>query len=295
MTLSSMTGFARRDGAEGAVRWHWELRSVNSRGLDLRLRLPPGYDSFEPKIRDAAQRRIVRGSLSVTLVVQRSSGGTEIRVNEAALHQVLIALDRVRARGDFAKSSPEAVLALRGVMEVGEPADTEAETEQRSRLILADFEAALVQLVDARAQEGQRLALVLGEQVHSIETIAAAVAASPARAPDSIRRRLEDQVRRLTDASPALEPGRLHQEAMLLAARADIEEELARLKAHVAAARELISAKEPSGRKLDFLAQEFNREANTLCSKANDVDITRLGLALKAVIDQLREQVQNIE
>ncbi len=295
MALKSMTGFARRDGARGGMRWHWEVRSVNGRGLDLRLRLAPGTEGLEHRVREATQKRVVRGNVSVTLTVQRDAGAAEIRVNDDALDQVLAAVARVRAKGQFDNPRPEGVLALRGVMELVEPIESEAEADARLAAMLADYEAALVGLTDNRAREGARLEAVLSEQVTQIESLVSRVAASPARSTDAIRRRLAEQVRRLTDAVPSLDPERLHQEAVLLATRADVEEELARLRAHIAAARELLAAKEPTGRKLDFLTQEFNREANTLCSKSNDVEITRLGLDLKAVIDQMREQVQNIE
>ena len=273
MTLKSMTGFARRDGALDGVRWHWELRSVNGRGLDVRLRLPPGSEGLEHRLREATQKRIVRGSLSVSLALQRDSGGTEIRLNEAALDQVLAALSRVRTKGNFEQPRAESILALRGVMEMSEPVETEAACEARQTAMLADYETALGSLIENRSREGARLAAVLAEQIGQIETLVARVAASPARSPEAVRRRLEEQVRRLTDAVPSLDRDRLHQEAVLIATRADVEEELARLSAHIAAARELLAAKEPIGRKLDFLAQEFNREANTLCSKANDVEI----------------------
>ena len=295
MTLKSMTGFARRDGARGAVRWHWEARSVNGRGLDVRLRLPPGYETLEHKVREVTPKRITRGNLSVTLTVQRDSGGSELRLNQAALDQVLVAIAAVRAKGDFDKPRPESILALKGVLEQSEAIESEAETEARQTAMLADYDAMLGALSEARSQEGARLGLVLSDQISRIETLTRTVAGSPARTPEAIRRRLEDQVRKLLDAVPALDRDRLHQEAVLMATRADVEEELARLRAHVGAARELLATEEPIGRKLDFLAQEFNREANTLCSKANDVEITRAGLALKTVIDQMREQVQNIE
>ena len=295
MTPKSMTGFARRDGARGEMRWHWEVRSVNGRGLEIRLRLPPGHEALEPRIREAAGRRLARGNVSVTLTLGRESGASEITLNEAALAQVLAALDQVRAMGDFDKPRPEAILGIKGVLETSEPVETEAETEARHGAMLRDFESALGGLIEARAGEGARLAAVLAEQLAAIEAQVAIVAKAPARTPAAIRKRLEEQLRRLTEAGPGLDEVRLHQEAALLATRADVEEELARLAAHIAAARELIAAREPVGRKLDFLAQEFNREANTLCSKAGDVDITRAGLELKAIIDQLREQVQNIE
>lgn len=293
MTLKSMTGFARTDGALGLVRWHWEVRSVNGRGLDFRFRLPPGLDQLEPRLREAVQRKIARGSVNATLTLQREASTAAIRLNEPALHQVVAAADRAAEITRLQRPSLETLLAVRGVLEVAEAED--AAGEEQMKALLASFEGALDALVAARRLEGARLADILSAQVREIERLMAEAAASPARTVDAIARRLCEQVNRLLEAAPALDPVRLHQEAALLATRADIEEEIKRLGAHVAAARELISATEPAGRKLEFLAQEFNREANTLCSKANDPEITRHGLALKAVIDQLREQVQNIE
>lgn len=295
MTLKSMTGFARRDGNLGDTRWHWEARSVNGRGLDMRIRLAPGTEALELKVREAAQRHIARGNVSLTLSMQREAGLSEIRLNPAALAKVMAAVDQVRRAGDFDKPRPEGVLAIRGVLETAEPVETEAELEARNKAVLADLEAALAALDAARAGEGRRLAAVLGQQLAQVETLVARIAASPARSIDAIKARLAEQLARLLDAGNGLDPARLHQEAALLATRVDVAEEIDRLKAHIAAARELLAETAPVGRKLDFLAQEFNREANTLCSKSNDVEITRSGLELKAIIDQMREQVQNIE
>lgn len=295
MPLKSMTGFARCDGARGTTRWHWEVRSVNGRGLDMRLRLPLGYEALEPRLREVVARHVVRGSVSVSLNVQRDAGLSEIRLNEQALASVLAAIERVRTSGSFDRPRPEGILALRGVLEVTEASESEEEIERRSAEMLATFETAVKALVKARTEEGARLAAVLTDQVSGVERIAAAVSVAPGRSPEAIRARLVEQVRRVVEAHAAIDADRLHQEAALVATRIDVEEELKRLQAHVAQARDLIASAEPVGRKLDFLTQEFNREANTLCSKANDVETTRLGLDLKAVIDQMREQVQNIE
>jgi uncharacterized protein (TIGR00255 family) len=293
MTLRSMTGFARSAGTRGATSWHWEVRSVNARGLDVRLRLPPGYEALEPRIREIAAR-LGRGSVAVSLNV-RSEAASELRLNEAILNQALAAVDRIRAAGDFERPRPDGLLAVRGVLEAFEPTESEDETEARLGAMLDSLDAALAGVIAARAQEGARLEAVLMMQLAAIEQLTEKVAASPARTPEMIRNKIREQLARLTDAAHSLDDTRLYQEAALLAQRADVEEEIKRLHAHVAAARDLIAAAGPAGRKLDFLAQEFNREANTLCSKANDVEITRLGLELKAVIDQMREQVQNIE
>ncbi len=293
MKIKSMTGFARTEGSHGAMRWHWELRSVNGRGLDLRFRLPPGFDQIEPKLREAAQKRLVRGSVNATLSMQRDASTAAIRLNEAALLQAVAAVDRARELTGLARPPLEALLSIRGVLEVAEPED--AGNEALLKPAVASFEAALDGLIAARATEGRRLGEILADQLAQIEILVATAANSPARSVEAIRQRLAEQVGKLIDASAQLDPARLHQEAALIATRADIEEEVKRLGAHIAAARELLVAAEPVGRKLEFLAQEFNREANTLCSKANAPEITRSGLGLKAVIDQLREQVQNIE
>ena len=296
MTLKSMTGFGRADGASAASAWHWEVRSVNGRGLDVRLRLPPGYEALEPKAREAILRHATRGSITATLFVRRTEAESEIRINQAALRQILAAIAAIRVEGDFAPPRPEGILALRGVMGEVETIETEATREAQHRTLLTGLDQALATLVAARTDEGARLGRVIGEQLDSIASLVETVAASPARQPEAIKARLKDNIARLLDASSgALDETRLHQEAVLLATRADVEEELKRLESHIAAARALIAGSEPAGRRFDFLAQEFNREANTLCSKANDPDITRAGLALKATIDQLREQVQNLE
>ena len=295
MTIKSMTGFARSDGAAGPLSWHWEVRSVNGRGLDMRLRLPPGHENLEPRVREAVSRRIVRGNVTINLNVRRSEGETRLRLNEGALAQVLVALDTLRTRLETAPPQAEALLAIKGVLEVVEPEEGEAEQQARTSALLAGLAEALDSMVGARAAEGAHLRAIVLEQIAAIERLVAAVAASPARAPEAIRQRLKEQVERLLATGATLDEGRLYQEAALLATRADVEEELKRLGAHIASARELLASRDPAGRRLDFLAQEFNREANTLCSKSTDPETTRAGLELKAVIDQMREQVQNIE
>jgi uncharacterized protein (TIGR00255 family) len=295
MTLKSMTGFARAGGATGPVAWAWEVRSVNGRGLDLRLRLPPGFEGLEPRIREAVSEHISRGSLAVNLNVKRGDGATQIRLNEAALEQVLEAVERLRRSTGAAPLQAEALLGIKGVLEVVEKEESEDEQQARSEAMLAGLGEALAGMVRARETEGGRLRTVVLDQLAAIERLVSSIADAPGRAPEAIRRRLSEQVARVLETGARFDESRLHQEAALLATRADVEEELQRLRAHIAAARELIDAGEPAGRRLDFLAQEFNREANTLCAKASDPEMTRAGLELKAVIDQMREQVQNIE
>ncbi len=288
-----MTGFARSEGDCGPARWHWEIRSVNGRGLDLRLRLPPGLDTLEPRLREISQKKISRGNLNATLNLHREAKSAAIRLNETALMQVVAAADRARELTGGARPPIEALLAVRGVLEVAEP--DEGLGDDLAKALVASYEQALDKLIQARGAEGGRLAGIIQAQLDQIDQLVDAAANAPSRTVDAIARRLAEQVGRIVQASPSLSSDRLHQEAVLLATRADIEEEVKRLTAHIAGARQMLDAGEPVGRQLDFLAQEFNREANTLCSKANDPEITRTGLALKTVIDQLREQVQNIE
>jgi uncharacterized protein (TIGR00255 family) len=297
MALKSMTGFGRAEGASGALSWAWEARSVNGRGLDIRLRLPPGYDALEPKVRERVQGQFARGSLNLTLTVKRQDTSGDIRINPQAMAAVVDAVARLRGAIPGETSvNIDGLLALRGVLEYSDAEEAETLSDQRNTALLASLAEALKELTEARGAEGKRLEHVLGAQIDEVETLVAAAAASPSRTPALIGQRLKEQIERLTThGGVGLDPTRLHQEAMLIATRIDIDEELKRLTAHIAAARDLLKAKEPIGRKFDFLTQEFNREANTLCSKANDTDITRAGLALKAVIDQMREQVQNIE
>ncbi len=296
MALASMTGFGRRDGSVGAYAWVWEIRTVNGRGLDVRLRLPPGLEALEPKLREAVARRLNRGSVNATLATRQDGSGVTLRVNTALLDDVLAAVEVVRGRVGGPQPTVETLLAFRGLVETVDVVDDATTQTLRAEAVLAGFDAALDGVVASRRAEGARLADVIGAQLVLIERCVAEVAASPARGVAAVSARLKEQVEKLLAASGhALDPVRLHQEAALLATRIDVEEELKRLAAHLSAARDLLVATEPVGRKFDFLTQEFNREANTLCSKANDPLITRSGLELKAVIDQMREQVQNIE
>ena len=291
-----MTGFGRADGAADGLAWTWEIRSVNGRGLDIRMRLAPGYDSLDAPVREALAKRLVRGNISVNLTVERRLANGSVRLNEVLLGDILRAADRVAELSGGTRPSTADLLAMKGVLESVEGGlDDPQQRAARERALLTSFEEAVGKLVEARRAEGSRIETVLSEQVAQIATLAAEVRASPSRTPEAIRSRLAEVISRLVDTSANFDAERLHQEAVLAATRADVEEELARLNAHVAAAREIMSEQGAVGRKLDFLAQEFNREANTLCSKANAVDITRLGLSLKSVIDQLREQVQNVE
>jgi uncharacterized protein (TIGR00255 family) len=295
MTLQSMTGFARSDGSRDGASWHWELRSVNNRGLDLRLRLPPGFEAIDSKVRDRIAKSITRGSVNATLSVTRRTAGADVRVNQAALDRVTAIAIRLAKELGAATPKAEELLGLKGVLDVVEEAEDPDIAAALQASVLASLDQALAGLMSARAEEGTRLKDVIARQIDEIARLAAAVEAAPARSIDAVRRRLAEQVSRLIETGQGLDPVRLHQEAVLLATRADVEEELKRIAAHVAAARTLLEDGGAVGRKFDFLAQEFNREANTLTSKAADQEIAQAGLSLKVVIDQLREQVQNIE
>jgi uncharacterized protein (TIGR00255 family) len=295
MTLKSMTGFARSDGVHGEVAWHWEVRSVNGRNLELRLRLPSGFDAIEIKARGLAQEKLARGNCTLSLWVKRETGQTEIRLNETALRQAQAVAERAQGLTGLGAPRLDTLLGMRGVVETAEGEESEEAQAALHHALIASLAQALEQLVSARAGEGERLQAVIEKQLHAIAGLVERAASAVARQPEAIAARLAEQVARLAEASANLDADRLHQEALLLAAKADIQEELDRLRAHVAAASELVESSQPVGRKFEFLAQEFNREANTICSKAADVEISRTGLELKTVIDQLREQVQNIE
>jgi uncharacterized protein (TIGR00255 family) len=295
VTLKSMTGFARGDGMHGDTSWNWEARSVNGRTLDLRFRLPTGFEALEIRARRLAQEKLARGNCIINLWVRRETGRAEIRLNETALRQAEAVAERARDLTGLKHARLDTLLGMRGVVETAEAEESEEALAALHLAMIASLAGTLDELVRARSGEGERLQAVIEKQLKTIARLIEIAAAAAAQQPAAIAARLAELVARLSEASATLDPERLHQEALLLAARADIQEELDRLRAHVAAANELIASGQPVGRKFDFLAQEFNREANTICSKAADIETTRTGLELKTVIDQLREQVQNIE
>ncbi len=297
MALASMTGFARSQGETGAVRWTWELRSVNGKNLDVRIRIPAGLEELEQKIRERCARHLKRGNVTVGLAMKRNEGEAKLTVNEAALESVLSAISLLQSRlPDLAAPSLDGILAQKGVFELKEDEDDEETRAALLRQLLETLDTAIADLVAMRKSEGRAIAKILGDQVAQIGELSGRAEGLPARQPEAIKARLAAQVAELMDASAGtLDPQRLHQEAAILATKADIREELDRLKAHVDAVQELLQAGGAIGRRLDFLAQEFNRETNTLCSKSNDVELTSIGLDLKSVIDQMREQIQNLE
>ncbi|HVI49976.1 MAG TPA: YicC/YloC family endoribonuclease [Candidatus Sulfotelmatobacter sp.] len=295
VTLNSMTGYARSQSQDSVVSWIWELKTVNGRGLELRLRLPPGYDFLDLPVREAVQKSLKRGNVNVTLNVARLQKTAGLTVNEALLEQYVTLAQTWQDKGGLVPASMDGLLALRGVLESGETEEAPAAIEARGAALKDGLAQALKALTQMRAAEGTRLKTVLIGQLDEIAGLVDQAEGCAALDPEAIKERLRQQVQALLDAVPALSEERLAQEAALIAAKADVREELDRLRAHLAAAREMLASGEAVGRKLDFLCQEFNREANTLCSKAGEVELTRIGLDLKAVIEQFREQVQNIE
>lgn len=295
MNVQSMTGFARREGTTGRHRWVWELRSVNGKGLDIRLRLPSGFEALEVEARKLLSSRLSRGNLQVSLNVSV----TEAKVEAVLNREALAAVQALRAElGDLVDPAPlklDSLLAIRGLVDFREAEENEAATEARDRAILEGLEQALDDLIAMRLSEGEALAVILSGHVRTIADLTRRVESDPSRRTEEIARRLGQQIALLMEAASGLDRDRLYAEAALLATKADLREEIDRLKAHVAAADDLLAKGGPIGRKLDFLAQEFNRESNTICSKSNAAAVTAAGLELKVVIDQFREQVQNLE
>jgi uncharacterized protein (TIGR00255 family) len=295
MALSSMTGFARGHGIAGTYAWAWELKSVNAKGLDLKLRLPPGWDAIEPAVRTKAAEVLSRGSVFANLTVNRGGVAPVARVNEPVLNAVLTAIKSLSGKVQAAPPTLDGILSLKGVIEVSEVEESETERAVAEAAIVKGFGEALKGLAEMRRNEGVTLGRILTERLSEIGALAARAEATPGRKPEAIKARLAEQVATLMETSQRFDADRLHQEAILLASKIDIREELDRLVAHVAQGKKLLGAGGPVGRKLDFLAQELNRESNTLCSKANDLELTNIGLELKAVVEQFREQVQNLE
>ena len=293
MGVASMTGFARAQGEAPGTSWIWEVKSVNGRALDLRLRLAPGFDAVEPELRAALAQRFRRGNISANLSLSRTTAPA-LRVNREALSQFVALINELTGEVEAAPPRLDGLLALRGVIETVENED-EAVVEARRQAVLAGWSAALDQLAAARADEGARIGALLKSQLDEMAVLAAAAEGCAATQPAAIRERLRTMLANLADLMPSMPEERVAQEVALLATRSDIREEIERLRAHIEQASELLQQDEAVGRRLDFLCQELNREANTLCSKSSDIELTRIGLQLKVAVEQFREQVQNLE
>jgi len=295
MALSSMTGFGRGHGVSGSYAWSWEIKSVNAKGLDLRLRLPPGWDAVEVLARKSATEKLSRGTVYANLTVERKGVAPTVKVNEPVLAAVLATLKSLGGKVDAAKPTLDGILSLKGVIEVTEEDEREEDRHAAEAAIIAGFEKLLADLIAMRREEGATLGRLLSARLTEIAALAARAETAPGRKPEAIKARLAEQVATLLAASTRFDSDRLHQEAILIASKSDIREELDRLASHVAQVHKMIADGGPIGRRLDFLAQELNRESNTLTAKANDVDLTNIGLELKSVVEQFREQVQNLE
>ena len=293
----SMTGFASHSGDHGGLRWIWELRGVNGKGLELRLRLPDRIEGLEPLVRSVAGKRLARGNVQVSLRLSGAAEEDASELDETGLARVLDAIARIEAaagrRGLALEPSTAAqIVALRGVMASGQSSVDNAELR---KTLLKGFETALDAFVEMRCREGAALHAVMSAQLDEIEGLIRDAAQAVEARRDQQAERLSAQLDRVMAAADSADPDRVAQELALIAVKSDVTEELDRLAAHVDAARDLLASEGPVGRKLDFLMQEFNREANTLCSKSGASALTQIGLTLKTVIDQMREQVQNVE
>lgn len=295
MALSSMTGFARSHGASGPYAFEWELKSVNAKGLDVRLRLPSGWDELEAFAKKRAGEVLSRGTVYANFNIKRSDALSTVRINEEVLAAVLKVAGSLAGRIDAVAPSIDGLLSIKGVIEVAEPESNEEEDKAATAAAAAAFDEALTNLVAMRRREGETLGQVLNQRMDEMEILAKRAEAAPGRKPEAVRARLAEQIAVLLETSDRFDADRLTQEALLIAAKADIREELDRIASHIAQVREMIGKGGPIGRRLDFLAQEFHREVNTTCSKSNDVELTNTGLEMKSVVEQFREQVQNLE
>lgn len=290
-----MTGFARAEGHEHGLGWVWELKSVNAKSLDLRFRLAAGFEALELPLRASLAGSIKRGSVSVNLALSRVAGGGTLRLNRAVLDEVLALMRSLASEIEASPPRLDGLLAMKGVLESGDETEDASLRDKRQGAMATSFAEALKALTAMRLAEGKRLVPTLAARLDEISGLVAQAEKTAAAQPAAAKARLKELVTALLGAVPALPEERLAQEAALIVARGDIREELDRLTAHVAASRALIDEGGAIGRQLDFLCQELNREANTLGAKAGDLALTRIGLALKVAIEQLREQVQNIE
>lgn len=296
MPINSMTGFARASSQHGNYNWTWEIKSVNGKGLDVRCRIPSGFERLDLATRNAIAKKFVRGNMSVNLTLNHVQQQAGYRVNQDLLKQFIAVIKTVESEvPGVTAPSVDGLMGLRGVIEAVEDEESEEMRDACYSAILESLNEALGNLAEHRLSEGTRMGTLLSGHIDEIEILCGKAEALAATQPEALRARLLRQLKDCLENLPELNEERISQEAAVLMTKADVREELDRLTAHIEGARELLAKGSPCGRKLDFLCQEFNREANTLCSKSQDVELTRIGLDFKAAIDQLKEQVQNIE
>ncbi len=295
MALQSMTGFARTAEQDERMSWTWEARSVNGRSLDVRVRVPSGFEAVEQAVRAAAATQFHRGNVSLSLTIDRSGAPPSYRLNRTLFDQVLALREELAGHIRTEPPSLEGLLAVRGMLEKVDEVEDELAASVRQKSISASGIEAIASLAAARAEEGARLEVLIANHIETITGLTEDAQAADATQPEAHRERLRQSMAELLQAEPSLPDERLVQEVALLVGKSDVREELDRLKAHIAEAHDLLAEGAAVGRRFDFLCQELNRESNTVCSKSSDVALTRIGLALKAAIEQLREQIQNVE
>jgi uncharacterized protein (TIGR00255 family) len=295
MTLSSMTGFGRAEGHYKHYSWVWEIRSVNGKGLDVRMRIPPGLDAFDQFIKTTIKKEITRGSINVLLQLSKEETDTDVKVNEAALDKLIGVAKKASVDHDLPMPSLDSLLSIRDVVEIILTEDNENQISERNDILKKSFIEALSELKSSRQEEGLATRKMLSDVIDQVEDLLNQAEEIVNNQPSLLKEKYEEKVNALFDNKQGIDKDRLAQEIVLLATKADTKEETNRLRAHIASARTMLDAKGTIGRKMDFLSQEFNREANTLCSKSSDIALTNIGLSLKTAIDQIREQVQNVE
>lgn len=296
MAIASMTGFARTEGSNGAWIWSWEAKSVNSRGLDVRSRLPQGSEQLEIEVRNRTAKRFKRGNVNVTFEISTRADETRYRINRELLDDLVATAQELGPKAEgFDAPRLDGLMAVRGVVETVDDGRQDLLSGERRDEILANLDQALDDLKGARVDEGSRLADTLNERLATMSSLAAAAAKCASLQPEQASLKFREQLAALLEGAPPLPEERIAQEVAVLVTKMDVQEEIDRLNSHLEAAAKLLSDGGVIGRQLDFLCQEINREANTLCSKASDMELTRIGLDLKSAIEQFREQVQNIE
>jgi len=295
MTLASMTGFTRRGGEAGPFTWNWELKSVNNKGLEVRTKIPGFLDGFDIEIKKVVSAALTRGSVFLNLQIDRAADSERFVVNEARLADLIDVAARYSDQPGVVPASIDGLLSVKGVVELVSDAPSDDELASLRASLLADLKLLVAELVVARQAEGQRMEAFLTKQLSEMQGLMAAAKVAVGDRGAAMRERFMSQVKKLEQSDKPVSDERLAQEIAVMAVKADIQEEFDRLESHFVEAATLLEAKKPVGRRLDFLCQEFNREANTLCSKSGDTQLTKIGVDLKVLIDQFREQVQNIE